>query len=154
MRHFYRDPFQITLSNKNCCIWAWRTKWLTSECKYSIDFWDSTTALIKSTHTYGHQSLADISCYSIQGSREWKPEWGLRFKQREKQVESSKPWAHTNNIVWRFIWWWAVSLPGHTVCVCLCEYECLCDCKVGIEHGKTSFCSLISFGFATLIQQA
>ncbi len=151
---FYGDPFQITFSNKNCCIWAWRTKWLTSECKYCIDFWDST----KSTHTHRHHSLADISCYSIQGSREWKLEWGLRFKQREKQVESSKPWANTNNIVWRFIWWCDVGLTGDTVCLYMSAGMSVFGTeKVGIEHKNTFlfsntswFCYIESVGICLL----
>ncbi len=156
MIYYFGDPFQITFSNKNCNIWAWRTKWLASECKYCIDFWDSTMALIKSTHTQRHHSWADISYYSIQGSREWKLEWGLRFKQREKQVERSKPRAHMNNIVWRFIWWCDVMcLPGDTVCL----YMSATSMRVfgtakRVLNTKTPLCSLIPFGFATSRKQA
>jgi len=60
MRYFYEDPFQIILFNRGgrkCCIWARRIKWLTSECKFYIDFWDSTMALTKSAHTHRHHSL-------------------------------------------------------------------------------------------------
>ncbi len=138
MIYYFGDPFQITFSNKNCNIWAWRTKWLASECKYCIDFWDSTMALIKSTHTQRHHSWADISYYSIQGSREWKREWGLRFKQRENQVERSKPRAHMNNIVWRFIWWCDVPSRRHCVSVYVCnKYEGIWNCKEGIKHKNT-----------------
>lgn len=155
MRYYFGDPIQITFSIKNCSIWAWRTKWLTSKCKYCIDFWDSTMALIKSTHTHRHHSLADISYYSIQGCREWKLEWGLRFKQREKQVERSKPWAHMNNIVWRFIWWCDVGLPGDTVCLHISATSMsVFGTAKWVLYTKRPFCSRIPFGFATSRKQA
>ncbi len=154
MIYYFGDPFQITFSNKNCNIWAWRTKWLASECKYCIDFWDSTMALIKSTHTQRHHSWADISYYSIQGSREWKLEWGLRFKQREKQVERSKPRAHMNNIVWR-LFDDVMCLPGDTVCLYMSATSMsVFGTATRVLNTNTPFCSLISFGFATSRKQA